>query len=127
MRSPETLYLKSSLLFSLSNVNFKPSTPPGQLNSAPAFGTLRSARIAADGDVLLPEPPEEVVRFYTITLPHPGGAYSTYAVGPDGNLLIPVRIRETQETGNLMGTAAPDLADGLTFLRNWEAPLKRGR
>ncbi len=110
-----------------TEIFYRLSTPKGFVTSDPLFANLQSARVSAKDDVFVPEPPQALVRFTTFNLDHPGGDYSTYAVGPKGNLLIPIRVREAAAGGGPGGGGSVDMEDGITLLRNWEAALIRNR
>jgi hypothetical protein len=98
----------------------------GRITNIGTWANAQSVEVGARDDTFLHEPPQPLVRFQHLNLEHSGGDYSTYAVGPEGTLLIPVRIREDTTAGAPSG-ATPDQNDGITLLRNWEAALIRNR
>ena len=107
-----------------SELFFLPNAPEG---AALIFGRdpMNSTQVDARGDTFVHEPPVPVLTFNSINLSHPGGDYPTYAVGPDGNLLVFIRaLVDAAATGGL-DLATPDLTDGLTVARNWEQAVKR--
>jgi len=86
-------------------------------------GLLNAARVAAQDETFLPQPPEQILRFNAITLGHAGGDFPTYAVGPDGNFLVFIRLRGAVAATDV-GDQSPDYGVSLTVARHWESALK---
>ena len=89
----------------------------GPENTTSISGTLYRAKVGAKGDTFMNEPPVAFVNpIRAINLPHRGGDYIPYAVGPKGTLLIFAYVAGTvTET-----VTAPDVEGGLTVLRFWQ-------
>jgi Tol biopolymer transport system component len=102
---------------------FLPNIPEG---SAQFRGRrpLSAVKVTPVGDRFVHEPPEPVLTFNQINLSHPGGDYPTYAVGPDGNFVVFIlAIVRDAAADTMPDTILPDVTDGVTLARHWEAGL----
>jgi eukaryotic-like serine/threonine-protein kinase len=106
-------------LFFMANV-------PENQTSVP--GTLSTVKVGAKGDTFVYEPPVEILQIRAINLDHPGGDYSTYAVGPDQKFVV-FSWANIASTPTSTGAAVtgPDQEGGLTVARHWERGLKKSR
>jgi len=104
---------------------FLPNTGEG---TALIFGRspLSSVKVTPVGDRFVHEPPAPVITFNQINLAHPGGDYPTYAVGPKGEFLVFIRALAGPDGAAASPDAVtPDVTDGLTIARHWEAALSK--
>jgi Tol biopolymer transport system component len=104
---------------------FLPNVPEG---AALVFGRdpLNAVKVTPVGDRFVHEPPVPVITFNQFNLAHAGGDYPTYAVGPKGELLVFIWAQVAPGGGAVTpDSVTPDVTDGLTIARNWEAALKR--
>ena len=90
---------------------------------------LSAVDVTVDGAALdFTNRPRPVIRIMAFSLAHPGGPYSTYAIGPDGERLLvyqrapPVVEADATPTFN---ADSPERNSGLVIARNWEAGLER--
>jgi Tol biopolymer transport system component len=89
-------------------------------------GSLLSAALSANGGVLEPESPKEIMRIWGINFPHSGGDYSTYAVSADGKRILAWQFSPTTSTlGGADTSTGADPPLSITVAMNWTSALKK--
>ncbi len=102
---------------------FLPNVPEGTIRFL-GRGPLSAVKVTPVGDRFVHEPQEPILTFNQVNVGHPGGDYPTYAVGPDGNFLVFIlALVNSAGAAALPETILPDVTDGLTLARHWEAGL----
>jgi Tol biopolymer transport system component len=86
---------------------------------------LSSAKVGANGDTFVYDPPVDTMTMRSINLDHPGGDYPTYAVGDGGKFLTFIWASVGAATATAATAVGPDQEGGLTVARHWEARIRR--
>jgi len=109
-------------LFYLSLGN--PNAPGTSLGATAYAALLFKAATETKGPVMEPGPPQQVLIFPSINVPHSGGSYFPYAIDPTGErFLVPQFV---PSGGAAAGTQiGPDTFSGLTVALNWTSALKK--
>jgi Tol biopolymer transport system component len=89
-------------------------------------GSLLSAEVKANGAVLEPGSPKEILRTWGLNYPHAGGDYQMYSVSADGKRVLTVQVVTT--TSGAPGgpdNGSPDVPLSITAAMNWAGSLKK--
>ena len=88
-------------------------------------GSLLSAAVKANGAVLEPESPKELIRTWGINHAHSGGDYQMYAVSADGKRVLTFQLVVSANGGPAGDLGGPDPPLSITVAMNWAAGLKK--